>query len=195
MMLFAHTAHPGSTAAPIVAIWQTQTLTFDYQSMSTVYSCAQLGQRIGTILRAIGARNVVVEMQCGGAAIAGARADIVVAMPIEATEENVRAATTYDARDRLIARLQNLEPLTANDIARFPANWRQIPLSRDRRLRLESGDCDLLRRLHEQVFSRLPVRVTRIFLNCTPGSATRVRPTLEIEALIPLEASGEVLKD
>ena len=194
MMLFVNTAHPGSTAAPIMAIWQTQSLTFDYHSMSVQYPCARLGQRIGAILQAIGAHNVVVQMQCAGGTFAGARAEIVVTMPIEATEENLRAATAYDARDRLIARLQNVEPPTAADVARFPVMWRQIPLSRDRRLQLEAGDCDLIRRLHEQVFSRLPVRVTRISLNCTPGSAARLRPTLEIEALIPLEDALETPK-
>jgi hypothetical protein len=32
-------------------------------------------------------------------------------------------------------------------------------------------------------------------LNCTPGWATRVRPTLEIEALVPVEDPGDVLKN
>jgi hypothetical protein len=179
------------TAVPVTAIWRTQNLNFDYHGTSARYSCSGLRAKISSILRAVGAHESLrVELQCNAGLIArGARAQIVVTTPIEATEENVRAATTYDSRDHLVARLRSVHPPTAGDIQRFPATWRRIALSSDRRVRLDAGDCDLIRGMREQIFSKLSIQMTRASFNCSSGSAPHVRPTLEVTALVPLDSS------
>jgi hypothetical protein len=105
-------------------------------------------------------------------------------LPVPATEENVRAATTFDTRDELIARLQHVELPTSADIQHFAAEWRAISLTRDRRLHLDAGDCDLMQGVRDQIFAKVAIRVTRGHLGCTSGIATRTRPTFEVEALV-----------
>ena len=52
--------------------------------------------------------------------------------------------------------------------------------------RLEPGDCDLLRDLSEQVFPKLDIRpATRI--GCY-ASATRVKPDMDVDALVRVAA-------
>lgn len=179
-----------STGSILSAIWRTHNLNFDYHSTSVQYSCSGLQNKIGRILRAIGAHDSVsVQMQCNGRSFTtDARAQIVVTTAVEATEENVRIATDYDGRDRLVARMRNVSLPGASDIQRFAAEWRTVSLSRDRSVQLDSGDCDLLRGMREQVFPKLSIQVTRASSHCNSGTATRVRPTLEVAALVPLEA-------
>jgi hypothetical protein len=188
MMVCALPSH-ADTPSVLTAIWRTHSLNFDYHSNSVQYSCASLRSKIGNILLAIGAHeSVSVEMQCGSSLATDARAQIVVTTPVEATEENVRIATDYNARDRLVARMRQIDLPSANDLQRFPAEWRKVALSRDRKLQLTAGDCDLLRGMREQVFPKLSIQVTRAPLTCSSSSATRVRPTFEVMALVPLEA-------
>jgi len=183
---FGASAQPDAPSV-VTAIWQTQNLDFDYYSNTVRYSCAGLRSKIGNILRAVGAHESVrVQIDCTAAAFA-TRAQILVTMPIEATEENVNNATDYDTRDQLVARLRKMELPSANDIQRFPATWRTVTLSRDRQLDLSAGDCELLRRMRDQIFPKLSVRVTKASSSCSPGSATRVKPTFEVMALVPLE--------
>jgi hypothetical protein len=179
-----------TTGSVLSAIWRTHSVNFDYHSTSVQYSCSGLRNKIGSILRAIGAHDSLsVEMQCNGRSLAtDARAQIVVRTPVEATEENVRIATDYDGRDRLVARMRNVDLPGASDIQRFAAEWRTISLSRDRSVQLDSGDCDLLRGMREQVFPKLSIQVTRTSSQCATGTATRMRPKLEVVALVPLEA-------
>jgi hypothetical protein len=42
--------------------------------------------------------------------------------------------------------------------------------------------------MHEQVFPKLSIQITRASLNCSSSTAKRARPTFEVMALVPLEA-------
>jgi hypothetical protein len=169
------------TAAKTVdAIWRTQLVEFTYNSSDVYYSCESLRSKVTEILQAIGAyERIRVEMHCAGDSFANhAYGRVMMAVPTEATPENVRAATTYDTRDVLIARLHQLSLPTANDIERFPAHWRSEGL------RLDASDCDLLRALRRQVLPVMPVRIEKERLHCALGASTRIRPTLDVVALM-----------
>jgi hypothetical protein len=173
--------------APIVAIWQIQRVDFVYNSNSVRYSCGNLQRRIAAILQAVGAHaNMGVELGCNsGELVRYANVHLTLAIPVEATEENVRAATNFGPRDELVARLHQSQLPTANDIARFPANWRTVALSRSPPLSLGPGDCDLLRALRDDVFPQLRIRVVSSGLRCGGGSDTRIPPKIHVNALIP----------
>jgi hypothetical protein len=172
-------------AESIDAIWHTQLVDFTYNSRDVYYSCTSLQSKIGAILRAVGAHpNVQVSVRCiGNGFVNHAQGRVLLTAPIEATPENVQRATTYSTRDELIARLRKLDLPTANDIERFPAGWRSVSLTRHRQLRLDSGDCDLLLAVRRQIFPKMLVRVSGERLHCL-GPATRMRPNLEVVALM-----------
>jgi hypothetical protein len=184
----ASIAHASSDAADsdvVAAIWRIHQVDFVYRSASVYYACDALQEKIAVILRAVGAhRRIIVDIGCaGGDFVNYAPARVTLATPVEATPAAIQTATTFSSRERLIARVRNLTPPTAADIERFPAQWRSVTLSRRGGLRLDSGDCDLLSALGEQVFPQLSIRVGKHRLRCV--SAARAHPRLEVVALIP----------
>lgn len=173
--------------ATIDAIWHLERIDFAYHSSTVRYECGALQRRIAEILHSVGAHaRVGVELTCAsGDMVRHAGAHITLAVPVEATAENVAAATDYDTRAELVARLRNEQLPSANDIERFPASWRTVALTRNPPLSLGPTDCDLLRSMRDQVFPRLRVRVVSSGLNCGGGSDTRIQPRIHVNALMP----------
>jgi hypothetical protein len=174
-------AAPAHADPAVPAIWRVQQLPFTYYSARTAYSCSGLQEKIRSILQAVGAHEpVIVEIDCpAGELLRSARASISIATPIEATDENIRAATSFEPYEIMAARLRGVALPTATNIERFVASWRRISLSH---LQLRMGDCDLLKDLRAQVFPRLRLRNASGF-GCST-TATRVRPVPKVEALI-----------
>lgn len=184
---FATVATEAEASGPMPAIWQLKRIEFNYRSANIYYSCEGLRHKIGSILMAVGAReDVVVDVRCRpGGLTNDAITLITLAAPIEATVENVTAATTYTPQMQLVARLKNVRLPTATDLERFPAEWRKVQLNRTMRLNLGAGDCELLQGLVQQVFPHLSVRVAKQRLNCSIGNPGRARPVLHVAALMP----------
>ena len=172
----------------VEAIWRIQRVEFMYNSRDVYYSCDALQYKIGAILKAVGAHHqgVRVELRCIGRFVNHASGRVTVVVPAEATEDNVIAATTFDAQAQLVARMRKVTLPTPADIERFPASWRSVSLNRQRGLKLESGDCDLLQALRRQVFPTVPIRVESEALHCGLGAGTGMRPKLDVTALMPV---------
>lgn len=170
----------------IDAIWRVQHVDFNHRSARGLYACDALQASLEHMLMTLGAHeSLSVRMQCTRTiGVNAVRARITIAIPVEATEENVRAATRFDMRARLAARLGGFSLPTAADIERFPAAWRRIALARDGRFRFAESDCELLSDVQTQILPRLSVRSLRR-LHCVPW-ATRITQTLEVEALVPI---------
>jgi hypothetical protein len=170
----------------IDAIWRIQHLNLHYQSFTSRYSCEGLERKVTDILQAVGAYvRLEVESACTGTPFTGsARLSIAIASPVAATRESVERATSYNGRDRLIARIRNVDLPQAADLQRFPAQWESILLTSQRPARLTTADCDLLSALNEQVFPHLAVRLNRRSFSC-PSTASRVRPRIVVTALRP----------
>ncbi len=173
--------------ATILAIWKIEHIELVYSSSTVRYSCEALQRRIAAILHTVGAHSrMAIEPGCAaGEQVRYANVRITLAMPVEASEENLRAAADYDTRDELVARLRQTQLPSAEDIQRFPASWRTVALTRSPPLSLGPGDCDLLRAMRDQVFPRLHVRVVSSGLNCGGGPDTRITPRIRVNALVP----------
>jgi hypothetical protein len=172
--------------APLDAIWRIQEFDLRFRTAQHYHSCSSLHQKISGILEAVGAGKVVVKLSCSKDELTNhAYARVATAAPVDASPQNIEAATTFDSRQVLVARLREVQLPTANDIERFPAEWRTVSLTRVAALRLGPGDCELLRGLNEQVFPHLSIRVVRKQLSCSsPALFNPARPVLVVEALI-----------
>jgi len=170
----------------ITAIWHIQQIDFVYSSSTVRYSCGNLQRRIAEILQAVGANpSMGVELGCrSGDLVRYSNVHLTLAVPVEATEENLRAATNFGTRDQLVARLQQKQLPSAEQITRFPAKWRTVALTRSPPLSLGPGDCDLLRAMRDDVFPLLHVRVVSSGLHCGGGSDTRIPPRINVNALM-----------
>ena len=185
--VLAGTVARASDDDTISAIWKVEQIEFVYSSSTVRYSCEALQRRIAAILYSVGAHSrIAIELTCAnGEPVRHANVSLRLAVPVEASEENLRAATDYDTRDELVARLKQTQLPSAEDIQRFPANWRTVALTRSPPLSLGPGDCDLLRAMRDQVFPRLHVRVVSSGMNCGGGPDTRITPRIRVNALMP----------
>lgn len=190
--LTASAGVPGTSIGdPIDAIWRVQSFPFEYRSLDTYYNCRSLEQKMRAILQAVGAhRSLVVQTNCEGGPANRISARIAIATPVPASEENLRAATAFTSEDELVARIHQVALPTSADIPRFAAQRQTLSLAHIRDASITMGDCDLLRGMNEQVFPRIAVRVTQGKFICT-NFASRVRPDVKVEALIPLAALVE----
>gem|GEM_PF-762391 len=175
-----------SDGATITAIWRVQALPFEYRSHTTYYDCDALKHRVQAMLELMGARPpILVRTNCGQAPAKQIHILVVFATPMPATEENIRAATAFDSRDELIARVHGASLPSAADIERFAAEWQT------RYVRISQSDCDLMRDMHEQIVPKLSVHSKSKKVNC-PRIAS-LRTSMQYEALIAVpdrEGSG-----
>lgn len=170
-------SHRGTDEAPLTAIWHVQTLPFEYRSLNTYYACDALEDRVREMLELMGARPpVVVRTNCSGFHARHISAEITVATPVPATEENLRVATTYDSKDELVARMNGLSLPSAAEVGRFYARWQR------RDVRVDQNDCELMRGIQEQIMPKLSVRMMSKKMRCPS------RMKLHYEALIALPA-------
>lgn len=166
------------------AIWKAQSVEFAYRGTATAYSCSTLQQRLEAILRSVGARDTlsVVMHRCTDQS--DAYVQINLQSPVPATDEHVAAATRHDSRDALVARVRAESLVTAESIERFPAEWRTISMSRDKELRLDAGDCELVKQLRREVFPRMSIRIVHDNLRCSVAFPNLGQPQLSVAALV-----------
>jgi hypothetical protein len=175
---------PDDTATQ--AVWMTQTITFVYRGYSTIYTCSGLQRTLQRVLVGVGAARDGIRLQaysCDDQS-GWARFELTVESPIEATPENVRALTTYDSRDTLVATVRGERLPTAEDLPRFPAVWKTVSFARDRGMKLAPGDCELVQELRRQVLPRMSVHIIRDDVRCS-SFGTIAPPRLTVSALVP----------
>jgi hypothetical protein len=178
---------PPFIGVPEEAIWHIQQFDLHFRGERGRYhSCATLHQKIRGIMEAIGAGHVSVSISCAREALVNnALARVSTAMPIAATPENIRAATTFDSETALVTRLHGKQLPTPETIERFPAQWRTIEVKSVHGIRLGPEDCDLLEDMDKQIFAHLDsVRILTKDFRCQ----RRLRPMLIVEALVRRDA-------
>ena len=179
---------PPSRALQIVeAVWKVQSLSFAYSGYATMYSCDALLDKVRAILQIVGARDTM-RIRSWGCTdmVTHGRMEITLESPVEATPENIRALTTYDGADELIARVRHERLATAEDLHRFPAAWKTISMSRDRQLKLGPSDCELVDQLRRDVLPRMAIRVEYDRLRCSAVFGNFGQPQLRVAALVAM---------
>jgi hypothetical protein len=182
----AFAAAETTSDAGVDAVWKPQRLAFEYRGYSTVYSCRSLKRKLHDILLSIGARE---DLRVSGYACdeqgSVASFEISFHSPVEATPENVRALTSYDSQDELIARTRGETLPSAQDLPRFPAVWKTVSFARDRELKLQPGDCELMEAVRRQILPRLSVRIVADRIRCSSAFGNIGPPRLTVTALVP----------
>ncbi|GFE78067.1 hypothetical protein GCM10011487_00670 [Steroidobacter agaridevorans] len=175
-----------STEEEVTAVWKAQQVSFEYRGYSTMYSCRSLEDKLEIILRTVGAReNVRLESYVCDEQLGIARFQISMQSPVIASEENVRELTTHDSKDELVARVNGAQLPSAADLERFPAVWKKVSFARDRYMRLERGDCELVEQLRRQILPRMSVQVVKDNIRCSSAFGNIGSPRLIVSALVP----------
>ena len=187
IMLLAATANGAEPNAneSTLAVWKPQRLVFTYRSEGRHYSCSLLEHKIEMILQRLGADERIELTRFSCHDLAGlARFEVSMRSPVEASEENVRALTDYDTKDRLVARVHGTELPSAGEIETFPAVWASVSF---RTFDLDAGDCALLQQLRRKIVPKMSVRVTKDIrgVDCSQELRGGPGPRLTVLALVP----------
>jgi hypothetical protein len=167
---------------PIAAVWRPQRVTFHYRSEGKLYGCDLLEHKIGNILAQLGARDQIIVrgIRCRDFATT-VQVEVIMELPVVATEENMREITQYTSEDELIARVRGTTLPTAEELERFPAVWESIALHRAPKVYLEKNDCALVQQLRRQVLPKMSVQIVKDIdrVDCSQAS-----PRLTVVALV-----------
>jgi hypothetical protein len=169
---------------PVQAVWKPVEVRYSYVGFTTAYNCDAYETKLKKILTRIGAppQTRVQATGCVGINRPSKNFFVTVttATPVPAGEATSELG---QAEQELVERLGGDKSLPKDP---FPATRKTVDLSRDRKLDLEPGDCELLQGLQEKVLPKLSVKVLSDPIRCTPRQLDIQTPDLKVAALMPL---------
>lgn len=172
------------SSAPVQAGWKTQEIRYSYTGFTTAYDCDAAEDRIKAILKALGAHEQTRVSAQGCNFNRPSRnffITITTATPVPVADLSKSPAQT--SRDELLKRLG---VAAAQLDETFPAEWKTVELSRDRKLDLEPGDCELMEGLRDHVLPKLSVKIQADRVQCIPRQVSLQTPELTVSALVPV---------
>jgi hypothetical protein len=184
-MLLPLASQAADGSAPIQATWKTQEIRYSYVGFTTAYDCDAMESRLKEILHALGAHEQT-RVSAQGCMFSRPSRNffitITTATPIPVTDAPKAATKTSTSREELLKRLgvksQQLDET-------FPAEWKTVELSRDRKLDLQPGDCELMQGLRDHVLPKLAVKIVADRVQCIPHQLSVQTPELTVSALVP----------
>ncbi|MGH8185777.1 MAG: hypothetical protein ACREUC_04380 [Steroidobacteraceae bacterium] len=179
-----HIAAAEDDSKPIQAVWKPVEVRYSYVGFTTAYNCDAYETKLKEILRKIGAAPQTQVRATGCVGINRPSKNFFVtvttATPVAAGEATSQLSP---AEQELVERLGGDKTLSKDP---FPATWKTVELSRDRKLDLEPGDCELMQGLQDKVLPKLSVKVLSNRIQCTPRHLDIATPELKVAALTPL---------
>lgn len=174
-------------SAPVQATWKTQEIRYSYTGFTTAYDCDAAEDRLKAILRVLGAHEQTRVSAQGCDLNRPSRnffITITTATPVPLAD--AKPAATAKANTSKEELLKRLGVASKQLDETFPAQWQTIELSRDRKLDLEPGDCELMEGLRDHVLPKLAVKIVSDRVECIPKQVSYQTPELKVSALVPL---------
>lgn len=184
-MLLPLAGQAAESSAPVQATWKTQEIRYSYTGFTTAYDCDAAEDRLKAILRALGAHEQTRVSAQGCNLNRPSRnffITITTATPVPLADAKP-TATVNTSKEELLKRLG----VAAKQLDEtFPAEWKTVDLSRDRKLDLEPGDCELMEGLRDHVLPKLSVKIVADRVECVPRQVSVQTPELKVSALVPV---------
>jgi hypothetical protein len=177
-------------ASSVQAVWKPIEVKYSYVGFTTAYNCDAFEAKVKSILLTLGATPLT-KVQANGCIDVNRPSrnffvNITTATPIAASEaKEPDNKATAELTERLTGKK---DPLKTDP---FPAQWKTVDLSRERRLNLEPGDCELMEGLRDKVLPKIGVKVVNENISCTPGNLSIQTPQLTVSALVALPKADD----
>jgi hypothetical protein len=186
----AYAASPADSSQPVQAVWKPVEVKYSYVGFTTAYNCDSFETKVRNILLTLGATPLTKVKANGCVDVSRPSRNFFVtvttATPIPATEAKQPAnKATKELTERLTGKA---DPLKTEP---FAAQWKTVELSRDRKLDLEPGDCELMEGLKKDVLPKIGVKVVSDRVSCTPGNIGISTPELTVSALVALPKADD----
>lgn len=179
------------TADEVQSVWRPVEIKYSYVGFTTAYDCDAFEDKMERILATLGAPKQT-RVRAQGCRYIN-RPDrnffvtITTAVPVPVEEAEKEESKKKTERE-LIKKLGGDKVLPDEP---FAAAWKEVDIGRDRRLRLEPGDCELMEGLRDHVLPKLPVKIVKQSINCTPNQLGITTPELVVSVLAPLKSPDE----
>ena len=186
----AYAGSPDDATKSVQAVWKPVEIKYSYVGFTTAYNCDAFESKVKNILLTLGAPSQT-KVQANGCIDVNRPSrnffvTITTATAIPASEAKEPA---NKAEQELAERLTGKkDPLKTDP---FPAQWKTVELSRDRRLDLAPGDCELMEGLSKDVLPKLSIKIVSDRVLCTPNNLSITTPELTVSALVPLPKADE----
>jgi hypothetical protein len=184
-MMLPLAGQAAESSAPVQATWKTQEIRYSYTGFTTAYDCDAAEDRLKAILRALGAHEQTRVSAQGCNLNRPSRnffITITTATPVPLADAKP-TATVSTSKEELLKRLGVASKQLDET---FPAEWKTVDLSRDRKLDLEPGDCELMEGLRDHVLPKLSVKIVADRVECIPRQVSVQTPELKVSALVPV---------
>jgi hypothetical protein len=185
-------AHANDSQAPVQAQWNPVEIKYSYTGFTTGYDCLAFQSKMKAILRTLGAHPQTKVLATGCPISRVSRnffVTITTATPV--TAEHADTSSQDKSRQELLDKLG-----VKNDLnEEFPAAWKRVDLSEDRRLDLKPGDCELMDGLKRELLPKLGVKIVEDRVVCTPRQVSIDTPKLVVEALVPVRSADTAGKE
>jgi hypothetical protein len=187
LMLLGLGSQAFAEEAAINSKWQVHEINYSYIAFTTAYNCDAAADKLEAILKTLGAHPNTKVRASGCSGSRPARnffVTVTTAVPVPTAE--IKAPTDADkSRDELLKRLGVKSDISTDE---FPAAWKTIELSKERRLDIRPGDCELMEGLRDRVLPKLGIKVEQDRISCTPNQVGLQAPQLKVSALVPLKS-------
>jgi hypothetical protein len=171
------------------ATWKPQEIRYAYSGFTTAYSCDAAEFKLEQILKTLGAHPNT-KVRATGCSLTRPSTDffvtVITATPVAVDPGQSVVAGHVDGK---ILKQLGLDQSALTQS--FPAQWSTVDLSRDRKLDLQPGDCELLEGLREHVLPKLALEVVEDGVSCTPRQLSIQTPTLKVAALLPSKTADK----
>lgn len=190
--VLSQSAYAASSAdsGTVQAVWNPVEIKYSYVGFTTAYNCDAFEAKVKSILLALGATPLT-KVQANGCIDVNRPSrnffvTVTTATPIPASEAKEPAnKATKELAERLTGKA---DPLKTDP---FPAQWKTVEVSRDRRLNLEPGDCELMEGLSKEVLPKIGVKVVTDRIQCTPHDVGISTPQLTVNALVAMPKADD----
>ena len=166
--------------------WKLQEITYSHNAFTTAYECDSAADKIKAMLVAMGAHpdtHVRANGCPGNRPSRNFFVTITTATAVPAAD--ITESKSDKSREELLKRLGSKAQISSEE---FPASWKSVELSKERRLDIRPGDCELVESLSKRALPKLGVEVEEQRISCTPNQLDIQPPQLRVSALMPLKS-------
>jgi hypothetical protein len=168
------------------ATWKPQEIRYAYSGFTTAYSCDAAELKLEQILKSLGAHPNT-KVRATGCSPSRPASDFFVTVTT-ATPVPFDAGQPEQIDGKILRELH----LDRGALTRpFAAEWKTVDLSRDNKLNLQPGDCELLEGLRQHVLPKLSIQIVEDRVSCTPRQLSIQTPTLKVAALVPSKSPDQ----
>jgi hypothetical protein len=193
--IVAASTSPAATAAgpdstTVSAVWVETKVNFPFRGLTSYYSCGGIENKVGRILKAIGARPGFKVQARSCVNYPGVElmpwVYITAALPQPATPELLAELAKPDSKRELVSLVNGTGTPAPEAAAQFPARWQRVTLQGTALGPTQPGDCELVEQMTDEVFKQLGARIIDDRTSCVPRQVSPGSIQLTLEVLQPV---------